>query len=55
VFLVVFGLNICDTVLLFFKRYPDFRLFEEVGYFPHFMAVIRECGQFRVVYIFLPV
>ena len=31
------------------------RVFEEVGYFPHFGAVICKSGPFRVAYVFLPV
>jgi len=28
-------------------------VFEEVGYFPHFRAVICKCGPFCAVYVFL--
>ena len=52
---MAFGLSICDMVLLFLNAMYDIRLFEEVGYFPHFGAVICKCGPFRVVYVFLPV
>ena len=30
-------------------------MFEEVGYFPHFGAVICKCGPFHAVYVFLPI
>jgi hypothetical protein len=52
---VVFGLSICDTVFAIFESYLGIHLFEVVGYFPHFGAVICKCGPLRVVYVFLPV
>jgi hypothetical protein len=47
---VVFGLSICDMVLLFLNAILISVFFEEVGYFPHFGSVICKCGPFRVVW-----